>query len=312
MGFFDEFGNWLTFGIDFDMCIPACLILFFGFPAELLVRIFWLEGTLDKQYLLYYSFFPITFYHFWEFGTSKVQAGSGGPVFDDFNTQYMQYISIFIHILINYACTSRRNRAARYISAFIVTPFLIFFMILNVALSRVYRKLNDCPQTDENGNVLPPNYSLGYPVEQGIEMVGMGYIMYSLISFFSRIWTKIGMAIAGPMMGFAWTIVPIPFIITNAILIGLSFFFRAINYIPGLGMGFTFLFMSVFLNMWENTKADRWNNFCTNDGEIWNPGNFGRMIFALLLGIVMTLFSGMIGTGIGLVAFIIVMVRNNA
>ena len=77
-------------------------------------------------------------------------------------------------------------------------------------------------------------------------------------------------------------------------------------------MGFTFLFMSVFLNMWENTKADRWNNFCTNDGEIWNPANFGRMIFALLLGIVMTLFSGIIGTAIGLAAFIVVMVMNNA
>lgn len=308
MGFFDDFGNWLTFGIDFDMCIPACLILCFGFPAELLVRIFWLEGTLDRQDLLYYSFFPITFYHFWEYGTNKVKSGSGGPVFDDFNTQYMQYISIFIHILINYACTNRRQR---YVSAFIVTPFLIFFMILNIALSRVYRKLNDCPHTDENGQPIPPNYDLGYPVQQGIEMVGMGYIMYSLISFFSRVWTKVGQAIMGPMMGFAWTIVPIPFIITNGILLALSYIFKFINYIPGLGMGFTFLFMSIFLNMWENTKADRWNNFCTNDGTIWSPANFGRMVFALLMGIVMTLFKGLIGTGVGLAAFIVVTVMNN-
>ena len=306
-GFFEDIGKTLTFGVNFDMCLPACLILFFGFPAELLVRIFWLNGSLDMQYLLYFSCFPATFYHFFMYGWKMVKPGIGGEVIDNFMLYYMHVICIFIHILINYAC-SRGSTAGK----FIVTPFLILFMIITVALARVYRKINSCPVIDENGQPKEPNLDFSYPIQQSLRTVGLGYCVYSILSVFFFIWSKLGPKLIPMFIPILWMCIPIPFLITNLILTGLSFLWRGLTYIPGMDLGLTYFFYLTYLNMWENDKNSRFDTFCNSEGELLTFKNIGLFIFALIVGLAINLVKHrLIKAAIGILAFLIVLIFDN-
>lgn len=306
-GFFEDIGKALTFGVHFDMCLPACLILCFGFPAELLVRIFWLNGTLDMEYLLYFSCFPLTFYHFFMYGWKIIKPGPGGKVVDDFMLYYMHAICIFIHILINYAC-SRGSTVGR----FIVTPFLIIFMIITVGLARVYRRLNSCPLTDENGEIKEQNLDFSYPIEQALKAVGMGYCVYSIISAFCFIWARLGPKLIPIFIPVLWMIIPIAFLITNLVLTGLSFLWNGLTYIPGMDLGLTYFFYLTYLNMWENTKVSRFNKFCTHEGTLLNFKTIGLFAFALICALSMGLVRNrLIKAGIGILAFIAVTIFDN-
>ena len=306
-GFFDDIGKALTFGFDLDMCLPACLILCFGFPAELLVRIFWLNGSLDIEYLLYFSCFPFTFYHFFMYGWKLVKDGPGGAVVDDFMLYYMHIICIFIHILINYAC-SRGSTAGKLI----VTPFLIIFMIITVALARVYRKLNSCPLVDESGKPKEQNLNFSYPIEQALKTVGLGYCMYSIISAFCFIWARIGPKLIPIFIPILWMILPITFLITNLVLTGLSFLWNGLTYIPGMDLGLTYFFYLTYLNMWENSNVSNFNKFCNKEGELLTFKSIGLFAFALICALAMGLVRNrLIKAAIGIIAFIAVTIFDN-
>ena len=307
VGFFDWLAYWLSFEgrIKWELCGWACLILYFGFPAEIMIRIFVLEGTLDERWIMYWSIFPATFFHWFLFSTGQIKKGSGGPVFDEFNGGWMLLISVFIHILIEYACQRGDTKAA-----FIVVPFLIIFMILNAGLARIYRKLFSCPLEDENGNLIEPNYNIGYPIQQGIEIVGLGYLVFFMLEFLSMLFVEFPVikTLVIPMATPPFVFVTWPIILILLIITGLMYIWDALQWIPGMQMAMVLLGYNVFLNMTENSKASEFDKLCTDDGVIWSGPNIARFFFALFLAIIINLFKGIVGTAIGMAVFIVYMV----
>jgi hypothetical protein len=163
--------------------IPGLLTLFLGSPGQLAARIKYLNGSLDKPWLLLFLLPPLSIISSIWFFFDWVEEGKGSDPVDDFMYALPITSVIFTFIFYN-LCDA---------SDFISTPLVVLFNIMMFAVARVYRKMEDCSDNSER--------NFGSAVQKGITsailsqiinvVIGfMGYLPYIGIVF--KLWDVIG------------------------------------------------------------------------------------------------------------------------
>jgi len=164
--------------------VPGLLTLFLGSPGQLFARIKYLNGSLDKPWLLFFLFPPLSIIASIWFFLDWVDEGKGADPVDDF--MYILPITSVLFSLIFYNLCDAED----YIS----TPLIVFFNIITFAAARVYRKMEDCPDNTER--------SFGSAVQKGITASTISLISNTVIGFLSFV-PYIGIvASAWGMLGF--------------------------------------------------------------------------------------------------------------
>jgi len=221
---------------------PGLLTLFLGAPGQLAARINYLNGSLDKPWLLLFFVPPLSIISSIWFFFDWVEEGKGSDPVDDFMYALPITSIIFSFIFYNLCDTSD----------FISTPLIVFFNILMFSIARVYRKMEECPDSAER--------NFGSAVHKGIAAASTSQIINIVMGF----------------MGF------IPFI-------GIIFkLWDIIGIIPGFGIGILCAVINLYLNMQANSSDENFNEMCNNTESIMTLGTLWRFLAACGIAIILS------------------------
>lgn len=219
--------------------VPGLLTLFLGSPGQLFARIKYLNGSLDRPWLLLFLAPPLSIISSIWFFLDWVEEGKGADPVDDF-MYVLPICSILFSIIFYNLCDTED-----YIS----TPLIVFFNIIAFAAARVYRKMEDCPDSAER--------SFGSAVQKGISSSGTALLVNTIIGFLSFV----------PYIGIIATV------------------WGFLGYIPGLDVGIICALINLYLNMSANSSDESFNEMCNNNESIFTMGTLIRFIAVCIASI---------------------------
>lgn len=218
-----------------DTTKVSLLSFFLGSIGQLIGRIFYMNGSLDKIWLMLFALPPITIIPSIWFFMDWVEKGAGGSVFNMF-TYIIPVISIVLTSILSYAGANVTEWSAASIA----------ILISNVVTYTIARFM----QYQETCKIQKKElYDKNYPAQYIIKS-----IVYSLVTFSS-------IFIAGK------AIIPIlRKIPPTRMMLGLID--TGEYYLPGLSMGTTLLLFHTINQMYGNTPGYQ-DVLCKNMLESW-------------------------------------------
>ena len=222
-----------------------------GIVGQFYNRIFELDGSLDKKWLIYnplfyfppFSAVPAYYFHF-----RKIEKGTGKKPVDRW--MYIIFFSSIVYSLI-----------FRLFGCNITSPLVVISQILTFAIARLIAKLKLC---DNNSNA-----SINRPIQM------------SIIASILALSTDIGvLLISNLLMGSSAPSNPL-FLIIYFINVVIFIPFGIIGYIPGVLPGLIMALVHVFLNMLNNIEEEK-EKTCTEEVKLFTLRNLSYIIGVII------------------------------
>ena len=135
---------------------------------------------------------------------------------------------------------------------YISTPLIVLFNIMTFAAARVYRKMEDCPDSSER--------SFGSAVQKGITAAIISLIANTVMGFMGYL----------PYIGIIFKV------------------WSMLGFIPGLDIGILCAVINLYLNMDANSSDESFNEMCNNTESVLTWGTGLRFMIACIIAIVIS------------------------